>query len=68
MLTGTSEEQRKKAEDIAEIPPTCVARVVVTPDRMPEMLAALANNVRRAQPDKVSFQVVEGPKKDGKDG
>jgi len=63
VLLGTPEECRAKAREIREIPATCVAKIVVSKDKMPLMVKALAENVVRHQPE-----TMEAPAEDEGNG
>lgn len=44
IVMGSPEELQSKLESIEEISISCVARVVISPERMPELIAILENN------------------------
>ena len=46
-LLGTEEERRRQIEAIEGVPAVCFARIVMTPQRAAELLAALGDNLRR---------------------
>jgi hypothetical protein len=49
MFTGTEEERHALLTSVKTVPAKCVAKIVVPRDRMPDMLNALADNVKRAE-------------------
>lgn len=47
MLWGSPEEKKELISNITSIPAQCVARIVVSPDKMPEIINALQDNFQK---------------------
>ncbi len=47
ILLGTQEEVEAKLEKIDSVKAECIARIIVSADRMPVFLRALTNNVQK---------------------
>lgn len=47
VVLGSPEEQKAKTEQIKSVRGECVARIIISVDRMPEFVEALQNNLEK---------------------
>ena len=56
VLLGTPDEQREQLESINEVKAKCVSRIVISADRVPGFIGAIAERYERYQHDQRSPQ------------
>jgi len=57
-ITGNVDERHKQLESINEVDAKCVARIVVTPEKMRDFLNAFQENVEKFHLSKKRFEIL----------